>query len=305
MRALVLGILVSGSALLGACTTPGRVYATPDAAGDALVAAVSPINEPAVQQALGSKGLQLLREGDDADAQANADRFVEAYRAKHEFVQEDDGSMTLEVGPDGWPLPIPLVRDGAGWRWDAAAGEAEIVARRVGRNELDAIQACLAIVDAQREYAAMGAGGAPGVFADRFISQPGTRNGLYWPTAENEAPSPLGPALAEATPEQLAAAAAGGVARSFHGYLFQMLGSQSAMAPGGAMNYEQDGRLTGGFAAVAYPAEYGRTGVMTFMVSNSGVVFQRDLGSNTASIARRMKVFDPSPEWSVVPLDQE
>lgn len=287
-----------------ACSTPGRTFDTPQAAGDALVASVSPMDDARVRDVLGSKGLEILRAGDPADAKANAERFSEAFRTHHEFVANDDGSMTLEVGADRWPLPIPLVRSGNGWRWDAAVAEDEITARRIGRNELDAIQSCLAVVDAQREYAAMGAGGTQGIFADRFISQPGTRNGLYWPTEPGQPQSPLGPALAEATPEQLAAAG-GGTPRAFHGYRFKMLRRQGAMAPGGAMDYEKDGALVNGFALVAWPADYGVTGIMTFMVGHSGVVFERDLGSDTARTAERMTIFDPTKEWQVVPLDQE
>lgn len=305
MRSIRTIAIMAVALLLGACSAPGRTFDTPQAAGDALVAAMSPINEEQIRQVLGADGLKLLREGDPTDADANAAKFREAFQTNHEFVTNDDGSMTLEVGADHWPLPIPLVKSGKGWRWDTAAGEEEVLNRRIGRNELDAIQSCLAIVDAQREYAMSGAGGTQGVFADRFISSPGTRNGLYWPTAEGEAPSPLGPAVAEATPEMLAGAAKGEGPRSFHGYRFRMLRSQSAMAPGGAMNYEQDGKLTGGFAAVAFPVEYGRTGIKTFMVSNAGVVFEKDLGSSTESTAQRMSSFDPGKGWLVVPLDQE
>lgn len=300
-----IGVIACALLLQGACSSPGKTYDTPAEAADALVGAVTPIDEQNVRTVLGSNGLKVLREGDPADAEENAARFREAFQARHAFVENENGSMTLEVGGDAWPFPIPLVKSGTGWRWDTDAGEEEILTRRIGRNELDAIQSCLAVIDAQREYAASGAGGTQGIYADRFVSSEGMRNGLYWPTGPGEAPSPLGPTLADATPEVLAAAAKGRGPRSFHGYRFRMLRSQGAMAPGGAMNYEKDGHLTGGFAVVAWPAEYGRTGIMTFMTSNSGVVFERDLGSGTEGTAMRMRTFDPTKEWLVVPLDQE
>lgn len=290
-------------ALLGGCATPGRTFDTPESAATALIESLQPLDDAKVRTVLGSEGITLLRTDDAQADQAMVDRFVEAFRAQHELVEVDPSTVIIETGPDGWPMPIPLVRSGNGWRFDTAAGADEINNRRVGRNELDVFHACLAIVDAQREYAAHGYGGEPGVFAARLVSEPGTRNGLFWPTSEGESPSPLGPFLAEAGVEPLAAGSP--PRRSFAGYTFRLLKSQGSFAPGGAMNFLQEGRLVNGFGVIATPVKYGETGVMTFIVSQTGVVYERDFGSQTASKAAAVHSFDPTPEWSIVPHDWE
>lgn len=302
--------LAAVALLLGGCATGGKSFDSPQTAATALIEAVSPLDDAKIRTVLGSEGVPLIRSGDPIDDQASIDRFVENYRTKHELVEVDANRVVLEVGPDNWPMPIPLVRSGKGWRFDTDAGAEEIVSRRIGRNELNTMQACLAIVDAQREYAAGGFGGAPGVFADRFISSPGQRNGLAWPTTENEPASPLGPFLAEASPERAAEVQSGTATslkgpRPFHGYIYRMLRSQGHFAPGGVMEYASDGRLTKGFAVIAAPAEYGNSGVMTFMVNQHGVIYERDLGTNTASKAAAITAFDPTPEWAIVPQDWE
>lgn len=286
-------------ATLAGCSQPGRVYATPEEATTALVAALTPINDAKVREVLGSDGVELMHSGDSAQDQATADRFVAEFNAKHQFTTPEDSVTILEVGTDDWPMPIPLVRAGDGWRFDTEVGAEEIVTRRIGRNELNAVHSLLAVVDAQREYAESGASGAPGVFADRFISDAGTHNGLFWPAAANEPQSPLGPYLADAAPEFKPPPS--GQRRPFHGYYFRMLRAQGRHAPGGAMDYAVDGRLTRGFAVIAYPAEYDRSGIMTFIVSNTGVVFERDLGSSTRSKAEAITAFDPTQEWTIVP----
>lgn len=293
----------------GGCASSGRTFASPEAASDALIEAIAPINDAKIKDVLGSQGVELLRSPDMGDDQAIMDRFVAAYRRQHELVGVDERTFVIEVGDDGWPMPIPIVRSGDGWRFDTAAGAEEITARRIGRNELNAIQACKAIVDAEREYAAAGFGGAQGVYTARFVSQPGTRNGLYWPVEPNEPPSPLGPHLADATPEQLAAAAAprgaGDTSRPYHGYVFRILRSQGSFAPGGALDYMENGQLVKGFAVAAWPAEYGHTGVMTFIVNHHGIVYERDFGTSTRSKASAIRSFDPTPEWTIVTHDGE
>lgn len=296
-----------GLAHVGGCATSGRTFDSPEAASAALIEAIAPIDDARIRNVLGSQGVELLRSPDMKDDQEIMDRFVAAYRKQHELVGIDDDTVVIEVGEDGWPMPIPIVRSGNGWRFDTAAGAEEITSRRIGRNELNAIQTCQAIVDAQREYAAAGFSGMEGVFAARFVSQPGTRNGLYWPAGPNEAPSPLGPLLADVPPERVAAAASasgpGDTSRPYHGYVYRILRSQGAFAPGGALDYMVNGQLTKGFAVIAWPAEYGTTGVMTFIVNSHGIVYERDLGSSTRSKAAAIRSFDPTPEWTIVTHD--
>jgi len=295
--------LLAMTVTIGGCTSGGKSFDSPEAASSALIEALSPMNDAKITEVLGSKGVDLLRTGEAEADQRDVDRFVEAFRTKHEFVEVDPNTIFVEVGPNGWPAPIPLVRTGSGWRFDTAAGADELLSRRIGRNELDLMKACHAIVDAQREYAAMGASGTTGVFADRFVSDPGTRNGLYWPTGEGESPSPLGPYLSEAGVEPRSAGEP--PRRSFSGYHFKLLRSQGRFAPGGVMDYMKDGRLVNGFALVAWPIEYGESGVMTFMISNAGVLFERDLGPQTAKKVAAITTFDPTPDWNVVPQDWE
>jgi hypothetical protein len=204
----------------------------------------------------------------------------------------------LNVGKDDFPFAAPIVKRADKWAFDAEAGREEAINRRVGRNELDTIQALLALVDAQREYATMDAdANRLADYASRFISSPGKKDGLYWPTKEGEPPSPLGPFAAKAVQEGYGARAATGKPQPFHGYFFRMLKAQGASAAGGKYDYEVKGRMLGGFAAVAWPAKYGVSGVMTFIVNHDGVVYEKDLGANTASLAQKMTRFDPDKTW--------
>jgi hypothetical protein len=202
------------------------------------------------------------------------------------------------VGQEDFPFPIPLVRQNGSWQFDTAAGRLEVLQRRIGRNELSAIQACLAYVDAQNEYAEKDRTGAgAGVYAQRILSSAGAKNGLYWPAAAGQEESPLGELVAEATAEGYRKGA-GRV--PYHGYYFRILTKQGASAPGGALDYVVRGKMIGGFALVAYPASYRNSGVMTFLVSHSGEVFQKDLGPQTARLAERMRAFDPDDSWTKV-----
>ena len=211
---------------------------------------------------------------------------------------DGDAKATLIIGSDDFPFPIPLIRKGDGWQFDTAAGRQEILARRIGRNELDAIQSCLAYVDAQDEYADKDRTGAgPGVYAQRIISETGKKNGLYWPSSASGDESPLGELVADATKQGYRA----GEGRTpYHGYYFKILTKQGSDAHGGALDYVVSGKMIGGFALVAYPAEYRNSGVMTFIVNHEGVVFQKDLGPHTAELAERMTAFDPDPSWTKV-----
>ena len=251
-----------------------------------------------MEQILGPDGRDLIDSGDAvADRKAVA-VFLSAFDRAHSIDVESD-QATLVVGEDAWPLPIPVVAVNGAWRFDTEAGREEMLARRIGENELAVIQVCQAIVDAQREYMAMTKPGAgdTGVYAQKFLSSPGTRDGLFWMTAAGEPPSPLGPLVADAVAEGYTKQDAG---EPFHGYYYRMLTQQGSSAPGGAQSYLEDGRMTGGFAVVAWPASYENSGIMTFLVADQGVVFEQDLGPDTERRAAAITSFDPSSDWVVV-----
>ena len=261
------------------------------------------LNDPSVLQTLlGADGLQLFDSGDAAaDAQWRK-RFLNAYADANKVVlKENNTRAVLTVGRDEWPMPIPLVKSQEGWRFDTQHAAEEILNRHIGRNELAAIQVCLAIVDAEREYATqdVDGDGVPG-FTSKFVSSPGKRDGLYWETREDEPLSPVGPLLAAAAQEG-AVTSDSTVLTPFHGYLYRMLTKQGQNAPGGAYDYQVNGKLLGGFAAIAFPARYGTSGVVSFMVNQDGVVYQKDLGQNTAALAAEMTEFDPDPSWKRAP----
>jgi hypothetical protein len=279
---------------------PPQAFRTPEDGFAALVAALRANSDRQAVRVLGSAGLRLVRSGDAVADRTAREGFLRAYDTRAEILRPAPDRAVLQVGADGWPLPVPLVQRGGLWRFDAVAGGQEIVDRRIGRNELDTIETLRALVDAQDDYAATaGRQGALRAYARRFFSAPGQRDGLYWPTAEGEAPSPLGPLAA--------AASAGGYALGrtdtptpFHGYLFRMLESQGPAAPGGAVDYVVNGRMIGGWAAIAAPARYGVSGIMTFLVSHHGAVYQQDLGPDTARRAAAITAFDPGPGWARV-----
>lgn len=293
LSALLLGTLVAGG-----CSTPEASYPTPQAAVDALVASLEAPDRAGIEKVFGTDGAAILHSGDDVQDNITITEFLRQYQERHALVAADDDEMTLVVGPTDWPMPIPLRHEGSGWRFDVAAGEDEMLSRRIGRNELTTIQVMLAIVDAQNDYAASGAGG-PGAYAQRFLSTPGTRDGLYWPTAEGEPQSPLGELVADAASEGYGTTASAGARRPYHGYFYRILTSQGPDAPGGAMDYLQNGAMTGGFAAIAWPVQYGSSGIMTFLVSKQGVVYQADLGSGTDHTAATMPSFNPDARWAL------
>jgi hypothetical protein len=277
-----------------------------DKAVDALVAALRAPDDVQLKNVLGSQADEIISSGDPVADQSLRESFLKAYAEKHQLIAGTEGAMTLVVGKSDWPLPIPIVQEGGKWRFDTDAGTEEILNRRIGQNELAAIQSCLAILDAQREYVSRDRS-ANGLrqYADRFFSDPGTKNGLYWPTAANEPPSPLGPLAAAAAEEGYKhRAASAATPQPYHGYLFRILTSQGASAPGGAMDYMVGGKLIGGFAIVAWPAEYGNSGVTTFLMNHDATVYQRDLGDDTAKTAAAMNAYDPAPEWKKVQSDK-
>jgi hypothetical protein len=272
-------------------------FATPEEAVAALIAAAERADTQALQSLLGPGTGQLLSSGDPVEDRRARDAFLALYRAYYELVAGNPDELVLLVGADRWPMPIPLVRSGGRWLWDGAAGARELVMRRIGADELRTIAVMRGFVGAENDYSAVGHdGGPPGVFAQKLRSATGKQDGLYWEVASGATPSPAGPFLAAATSEGYAVSGAGGT--PYHGYLYKMLTSQGADANGGARNYVVDGKPTGGFALLAYPASYGASGVMTFIVNQDGVVWQRDLGKETAAAAAAITSFNPDQSWT-------
>ena len=267
-------------------------FATPEAAVEALVAAARSDRTPELVRLLGPDSGALVTSGDPvADKQARQ-KFVAAYDRKHEIEKEGDAKATLVIGDEQWPLPIPIVQAKGGWHFDTAEGKQEILRRRIGRNELSAIEVCRAYVDAQRDYASKDRNG-DGIleYAQKFVSTKGKEDGLYWRVEPGELESPMGPLFASARAE-------GYRRQPYHGYYYRILTGQGKDAPGGAYSYLAGKRMIGGFALVAYPAQYGVSGVMTFIVNQDGVVYQTNLGRDTAKIVRGMTVFNPDSSWT-------
>ena len=294
VRLLAALVAIASLGLVGTPAQAQQSFNSSDDAANALVAAVKSGNKQDVLKVLGADGEDIIDSGDDvADADARA-KFLSAYDARHSLKVEGKRAI-LVVGADDFPFPIPLVHTKAGWEFDTAEGRQEILYRRIGRNELDAIQTCLAFVDAQDEYAQKDRGDGAGVYAQRIVSSPGKKDGLYWPSDSND--SPLGELAAEASTEGYKA---GSEPRPYRGYYYRILTQQGASAPGGAMSYIVKGKMIGGFALIAYPAEYGNSGVMSFMVSHAGAVYQRDLGQDTAVRVKGVTSFDPDKTWKKV-----
>jgi hypothetical protein len=278
-----------------------RRFPSPEEAVRALVEATRASEPAALLAVLGPDARPLIASGDDVADQRSRERFLRAYEQGWQLVAAGEARAVLAVGQDGWRLPIPLVREGGSWRFDTAQGRREILDRRIGRNELSAIQVCLAYVDAQREYYVRQASGGPLLaYAQRFGSTPGRRDGLYWEAAPGEPPSPLGPLVARAQAAGYRPGKGGQGPHPYWGYYYRILTAQGSHAPGGAYDYVVRGQMIGGFALVAFPAEYGASGVMTFIVSHDGVVYQKNLGPQTSAVARAMTRFDPDPSWTRV-----
>jgi len=281
-----------------------QTFDSPKAAAAALIGAAKAKDREQVLAILGAAAGEWIASGDRVqDAQAR-DRFIGAYEEKNAIEMEGGDEAVLVVGEDGFPFPIPIVKQAPGWAFDAEQGREEILDRRIGQNELNTIQVLLAIVDAQFDYAARDwDGNGLRAYAARFGSSAGKQDGLYWPTGEGEAPSPLGPLVAQAASEGYAAdpaASDGDASPAYHGYRFKLLTGQGENAPGGAYDYAVEGELLGGFAAIAFPTKYGNSGVMTFMVNHDGAVYETDLGPETATQALAIETFDPGPQWKKV-----
>ena len=294
-------------ALLGALatptaqTTPQRTFTTPDDAVKGLFAAVKTGDLDALLAIFGPEGRELAESSDPATARMNRQVFTVAAREQWHLEDAAAGRKTLVVGNEAWPFPVPLVNAAGGWRFDTEAGKEEVLARRIGRNELEVIATCRAYVTAQQRYAQQGHDGKPaGVHAIKFQSDPGKENGLYWPAARGQKRSPLGDLVAQAAQEGRPLGTDGAQPTPFRGYYFKILTGQGAAASGGASSYVVKGEMTGGFALVAWPAQYDATGVMTFIVDGEGVVRQQDLGPQTDGIARAMTVYNPDAAWKPV-----
>jgi hypothetical protein len=279
-------------------------FVSAEEAAAAMVNAVRSGDQQSMLAVLGPAAQKLIASGDPIADQNARKKFVDDYEARHTLQPDGEGRAVLAVGNDAWPLPIPIVQSGGRWHFDSAAGSQELINRRIGRNELLTIRTLLAAVDAQQDYfERVKAGTGTGAYAERILSTPGHMDGLFWPVSEGEPPSPLGPLVDQAQGEGYPGAATpAGKQLPYHGYFFRMLKSQGPDAPGGAKDYLQDGRLAGGFAFLAWPAVYGNSGIVTFQVNQDGVVFQKNLGPNTARLAAAWTRFDPDLTWARVDI---
>ncbi len=300
-RATVLGLAV----LLASAGLPAvaaqKTFTSPEQAVDALVTAARDGKPAELVQILGADATKLVYSGDPVADHDSRQKFVTAYDEMHKIVPDGDVKAELAVGKDEWPFPIPVVRQSGKWRFDTRAGAQEILDRRIGANELNAIEVCRAYADAQEEYASKGLSDSKlSEYAQKFTSSPGKHDGLYWPVAEGQAESPMGPLVAQARAEGYGPRAKGAKPSPYHGYYYRILTKQGKDAPGGAFDYIVSGHMIGGFALVAFPAKYKDSGIMTFVINHDGVVYQKNLGPNTATAARQMKAFDPDSTWSQV-----
>jgi hypothetical protein len=275
--------------------TGQQTFASVSDASRALFAAMQAPDDQSALSILGPEGKDVLSSGDAAeDANARVG-FVVKYQEMHRYVTEENGTVILVVGAENWPFPIPLANTHGLWYFDTPAGKDEILFRRIGKNELTAVDACHELVDAQKEYFARPPGNLPQQFARKLVSDEGRHNGLYWDGAYNQFDSPIDPLIAHAYgkgPEDQV-----GDQVPFYGYFFRVLTSQGPHAPGGAKKYVVDGKMTKGFAFVAYPAEYRSSGVVTFIVDESGTIYEKDLGPDTTKLAQAMTAYDPDSTW--------
>ena len=291
-RAALPGILAL--ALLTSASQAQQSFSSPEDAAAALAAAVKS-GPRDILKVLGKAADDIVSSGDEVADVDIRQRFTSMYDAKHAVKTEGNKKGTLMLGPDDFPFPIPLVNTNTGWEFDTDEGRIEVLRRRIGRNELDAIQTALAFVDAENEYADKDRGEGTGVYAQRIVSTPGKKDGLFW--RDDSDPSPLGALAAQASSEGYKT---GEGPAPYHGYYFRILKGQGSDAPGGALNYVVKGKMIGGFALIAWPAEYGNSGVMTLMVNHAGTVYQKDLGKRTEFVAQRATLFDPDQTWKKV-----
>jgi hypothetical protein len=288
--AVILTVCLSGSSK--AQEKGQKTFSSAEDASQALVTAIQSSDEKAILDVLGQEARQIVSSGDEVEDKQNRDNFAQKYGEMHRLVKEPDGTIILYIGAENWPTPIPLVNKANAWYFDTEAGKKEILFRRIGRNEISAIQVCRELVTAEKEYYST----QGNVYARKILSDPGQHNGLYWRAADGEPNSPIGPLVASAVAEGYARRQNGGPT-PYRGYYYRILTRQGENSPGGAKSYIVNDRMTEGFAFVAYPAEYRSSGVMTFVVDEDGVVHQKDLGKNTGVIARTMKKINVDATW--------
>jgi len=300
--ALLSAALGAGAIVVTAQGAAHRAFATPEDAVRALIEAAAPGPADGLLAIFGAEAGELIASSDEATARRNREVFVVAAAQGWRLVEQGADSRVLIVGDESWPFPVPISRSAGGWMFDTAAGREEVLVRRIGRNELAAIGTSRTYVVAQQQYAGEGRDGRrPGLFATTFTSDPGRHNGLYWPSARHEPRSPLGDLVAGAAQSGQQLGATRGQPSPFHGYYFKILTAQGPAARGGARSYLVKGEMAGGFALVAWPAQYDATGVMTFIVNQDGVVHEKDLGPETGTIAAAMSRYDPDASWRPVP----
>jgi hypothetical protein len=278
------------------------MFAAPEDAVKTLAEVVKTGTMDELLAILGPGGQDLVASTDQATGRRNREVFTVAVAEGWKLVDQGTNTKALVIGNEAWPFPVPLVKDANGWRFDTAAGKEEVLARRIGRNELAVIGVCRTYVAAQRLYAQRGHDGKPaGLYAKSFRSDPGRQNGLYWPTAHGRKRSPLGDLMAQAAEEGRAPSVDRQQPSPFHGYYFRILTAQGPAAAGGAKDYMNKGEMSGGFALIAWPARYDVTGVMTFLINQDGIVREKDLGPETDLAARAMNLYNPDASWTTVP----
>ncbi len=277
-----------------------KTFSSPEAASKALVTAARNNDEKALLEIFGPTEKRIVSSGDEAEDAANRAKFVNKYDAMHRLFKEPNGStVVLYVGAENWPTPIPIVRKGNSWYFETSAGEKEILFRRIGRNELSAIRVCQELVAAEKEYSSAHGN----EYAQKISSDDSQHDGLYWKAAASETQSPIGPLVAAAF--TTGSENPSGAPTPYRGYYYRILTAQGKDAPGGAKSYIIDGKMSKGFAFVAYPAEYRSSGVMTFIVSDRGTVYEKDLGKRTSELAKAMKEYNPGPGWKKAELPQQ
>jgi hypothetical protein len=300
LAGVVVVVLMGCLASPSVAQQPGqKTFSSAEEASAALFKAAQSNDEKAMLDILGADGKQIVSSGDEAEDAENRANFAEKYQEMHRLAKEADGSTVLFIGAKNWPTPIPLVNKGSSWYFDTEAGKKEILYRRVGRNEMSTIRVCQELVAAEKEYSAQ-----HGEYAAKIFSDEGQRNGLYWKAAAGEPLSPVGPLVAAAVTESYAKSR-DSAAMPYRGYYYHVLARQGKNGPGGAKSYSVDGKMTGGFAFVAYPAEYRSSGVMTFIVGEDGAVYQKDLGKKTEAAAKAMKEYNPDSSWQKAEEQQE
>ena len=298
--AVVFACLGLAAASCSRATPAPRTFATPEEAVKTLSDVVKAGKVDELLAIFGPDGQELVDSSDPATARRNREVFTVAVAERWRLIDQGTNTKVLVIGNEEWPFPVSLVRAANGWHFDTAAGKEEVIARRIGRNELAAMQICRTYLAAQRLYARQGHDGKRvGLYATTFRSDPGKQNGLYWPAGRGQKSSPLGDLVAQAA-EEGRRLSADGQPSPFHGYYFKILTAQGAAATGGAKNYVAAGEMSGGFALVAWPAQYDVTGIMTFIVNQDGVLYEKDLGPETAAAAKTMALYDPDQSWAKV-----